>query len=222
MNTNLGLIGTKLGTTQIFDENGIVHRVTVIQAGPNVVLGKRTIDQDGYSALIVGFGTRTEKHVNKPEQGFFKKNGQTPAKLVREFRFPTEAVEQYSVGQEIKAADVFREGHFIDVTGVSKGRGYTGVMKRHGFKGSKSLTHGNHEGDRRGGSIGMNMTPGRTLRGQGMPGQYGAKRTTKMNLKVVRVMGDEGLILVRGSVPGSRNGVVTVRLAVKKIQDVAA
>ena len=216
MNTNLGLIGRKLGATQIFNEDGSVTRVTVIEAGPCVVLGKRTIAEHGYSALQLGFGTRRAKLVNKPEAGFFTKLGLEEApRVIREFRLPAEVTDRFEVGQKIKASEVFQVGQTVDVSGTGMGKGFTGVMKRWNFKGSATASHGTHEYQRHGGSIGMNMTPGRTLPGQKMGGQHGAKRTTVLNLKVARVMDEEGLVLVEGGVPGPRDGVVTVRGAVK-------
>lgn len=217
MNTNLGLIGKKLGTTQIFTETGLVRRVTVVETGPCIVLGKRTEAEHGYTALQLGFGKRREKSVNKPEAGFFKKLETAPTQTVKEIRVPADVVEKYEVGQTISASEVFEEGQFVDVAGKSKGRGYTGVMKRHNFAGYKQ-THGQHEYQRHGGSIGMNMTPGRTFKGMKMPGQHGNKQVTVMNLKVAKVMAEEGLVLVEGSVPGARGSIVTVRSAAKKHQ----
>lgn len=216
MNTNLGLIGKKLGNTQIFLEDGEVRRVTAIQVGPCVVVGKRTVEKHGYSALQLGFGEKKEKKVKKPEAGVYAKIGVKAPSVVREFRVSPEVAEKYQVGQTISPAEVFAAGHFVDVTGTSKGRGYTGVMRRHNFRGSKSVTHGNHEYKRHGGAIGTNMTPGRVLKGVGMAGQYGNERVTVQNLEVVKVLADESIVLVQGGVPGPRNGVVTLRYAVKK------
>ncbi len=216
MNTNLGLIGKKLGNTQIFTENGEVCRVSVVQAGPCVVLGKRTPETHGYSALQLGMGAKKEKHVNRPEAGFYKKLEQPAATIVREFRVPAETLANYEVGQTISAADVFKEGQFVDVSGTSKGRGFAGVMKRHNFAGAGSVGHGTHEYKRHGGSIGQNMTPGRTFRGMKMAGHYGAKKITMMNLRVVRVIAEDNVILVSGSVPGARGGFISLRNAAKK------
>ena len=216
MNTNPGLIGTKLGNTQIFLDDGEVRRVTAIKAGPCVVVGKRTPDKDGYSALQLGFGSRREKLVNKPEAGTFKKAGIDAPRVVREFRVEPSLLERFEVGQTLGVSDIFQDGQFVDVTGTSKGRGFTGVMKRHNFAGAGTVGHGTHEYKRHGGSIGMNMTPGRTLRGQKMPGQYGNKRATILNLRIVKVLGDENIVLVDGGVPGPRNGFLTVKGAIKK------
>ena len=216
MNTNPGLIGTKLGNTQIFLDDGEVRRVTAIKAGPCVVVGKRTPDKDGYSALQLGFGDRREKLVNKPEAGNFKKAGVQPQRVIREFRVDESLLERFEVGQSLGVADIFRDGQFVDVSGTSKGRGFTGVMKRHNFAGAGTVGHGTHEYKRHGGSIGMNMTPGRTLRGQKMAGQHGNKKATILNLQIVRVLSDENIVLVDGGVPGPRNGFVTVKGAIKK------
>lgn len=216
MNTHPGLIGKKLGNTQIFEEDGNVRRVTVIEVGPCTVLGKRTQEKDGYSALILGFGERREKLVNKPEAGFFKKAGQKPARVVRELRLPPEEVAKHEVGAVLKPSDVFSVGQLVDVSGRTKGRGYTGVMRRWNFKGSATSTHGTHEYQRHGGAIGTNMTPGRTLPNLKMAGHYGNEKVTIQNLRVCRVIDDSYLVLVEGAVPGHRNGIVTVRGAVKR------
>jgi len=216
VNTNPGLIGTKLGNTQIFLDDGEVRRVTAIKAGPCIVVGKRTPDKDGYSALQLGFGSRREKLVSKPEAGNFKKAGVDPQRVVREFRVDESLLERFEVGQTVGAADIFQDGQFVDVSATSKGRGFTGVMKRHNFAGAGTVGHGTHEAKRHGGSIGMATTPGRTPRGMKMPGQYGNKKATILNLRVVRVLSDENIVLVDGGVPGPRNGVVTVKGAIKK------
>lgn len=215
MNTNLGLIGKKLGNTQIFDGEGLVHRVTAIEVGPCTVVGKRTVERDGYSALVLGFGEKREKSVNKPEAGLFKKLGQKPAQELREFRLAEDVVAKYEVGAQIKPSEIFTEGQLVDVCGDSKGRGFTGVMKRHNFKGSRTATHGTHEYQRHGGAIGTNMTPGRVFPGIKMPGQHGNTRTTVLNLRVAKVLDEQNIVLLEGGVPGSRQSVVTVRGAVK-------
>jgi large subunit ribosomal protein L3 len=215
MNTKPGLIGKKLGNTQIFDGEGLVHRVTAIDCGPNTVVGKRTAERDGYSALVLGFGEKREKSVNKPDAGQFKKIGQKPAAIVKEIRLPAETVAKYEVGAQIKPSEIFSEGQLVDVCGETKGRGYTGVMRRHNFKGARTATHGSHEYQRHGGAIGTNMTPGRVFPGLKMPGQYGAEQVTVQNLRVARVMDEENIVLVEGGVPGARSSFVTVRTAVK-------
>jgi large subunit ribosomal protein L3 len=215
MNTNLGLIGKKLGNTQVFNDDGSVARVTVILVGPCRVLGKRTLDKDGYSALILGFGEKREKLLTKAEAGHFKKIGQTPVRTIREFRLAPETVAKFEVGQELKPSEYFAEGQKVDVSGITRGRGFSGVMRRWNFRGSAKDTHGTHEYKRHGGSIGTNMTPGRTFLNLKMPGQYGNERETVLNLVVAKVLDEENLILVKGGVPGSKNGIVTVRGAVK-------
>ena len=215
MNINLGLIGKKLGNTQIFDGEGMVHRVTAIECGPCTVVGLRTPERDGYSAVILGFGEKRLKSVNKPDAGFFKKIDIKPAQELREFRVPAEVVAKYSVGQVLKPSELFVEGQLVDVAGDSKGRGFTGVMKRHNFKGSRTATHGTHEYQRHGGAIGTNMTPGRVFPGLKMPGQYGASRVTVQNLRVAKVMDEQNIVLVEGGVPGAPSSLVTVRTASK-------
>jgi large subunit ribosomal protein L3 len=215
MNQNPGLIGKKLGNTQIFDDNGDVHRVTVIQAGPCVVLGKRTPDKDGYSAVQLGFGSKREKTVRRPQRVFFEKLGIDPVAVIRELRLPVDAVEPFEVGQTLGVSDVFEVGQLVDVSGQTKGRGYTGVIKRWNFAGVGSVTHGAHEYKRHGGSIGQNMTPGRTFPGMKMPGRYGNERVSILNLRVAAIDPEQNLLAVEGGVPGHRNAIVMVRGAVK-------
>ncbi|MGE0790552.1 MAG: 50S ribosomal protein L3 [Sandaracinaceae bacterium] len=216
MNTHPGLIGKKLGNTQVFLDDGRAVRVSVVKVGPCTVLGKRTVEKDKYSALILGFEEKREKLVNKPEAGSFKKNGVSPKRVVKELRLPEDLVGKYEIGAQLKPSEVFAAGQFVDVCGTTKGRGFTGVMKRWNFSGSGTATHGTHEYQRHGGSVGTNMTPGRTLANVKMAGQYGNERVTILNLKVARVMDDEQLLLIEGGIPGPRNGYVTVRGAVKK------
>lgn len=226
MNTHLGLIGKKLGNTQIFNEDGLVTRVTAVQVGPCTVLGKRTMARDGYSALILGFGDKREKLVSKPDAGQYKAKGEGEptlksaegagaSRVVREFRVDEAVAANFEAGQVLKPSDVFEEGMIVDVTGKSKGRGFSGVMKRHNFAGAATATHGTHEYKRHGGSIGTNMTPGRVLPGVKMAGQYGNERVTMLNVKLAKVLDDENIVLLAGGVPGARNGIVTVRGAVK-------
>jgi large subunit ribosomal protein L3 len=227
MNTNLGLIGRKLGCTQLFTDSGAVVRVTVVEVGPCKVVRKRTEEKDGYSALQLSFGEKRAKNVNKPLKGYFAKNGVEPRKdtrkgrevdllpeVLKEIRLPAAEVAKFEVGQVLTAADVFKVGQFVDASGLSRGRGFSGVFRRHNFAGFVT-THGTHEYKRHGGSIGTNMTPGRTLPGLKMPGQHGNKQTTQINLKVAEVIADKNLVLIEGSVPGSRNQIVTIRGAVK-------
>ncbi len=211
----LGILGRKLGMTQIFDEEGRRIPVTVIEAGPNVVLDIRTPDRHGYAALQLGFADQKEHRVNKPDMGRFKKAGVTPKRYVKEIRIDPEAIENFKVGQELKVDEIFSKGDPVDVTGTSKGKGFQGVMKRYGFAGFRA-THGTHEYFRHGGSIGNRLTPGRVIKGKRMSGHMGSKRVTVQNLKVVDVRPEHNLLLVSGSVPGPKNGYVMIRFAVKK------
>lgn len=214
MNQNPGIVGTKIGMTQIFNEKGEVIRCTVVQSGA-VVIGKRTMDKDGYSALIVGLGERKEKHTNKPLAGAYKKANQAPKRILRELRLSAEEVAKYEVGQKLAVDQIFQEGQYVDAQGITRGRGFTGVMRRWNFAGAVS-SHGTHEYFRHGGSIGTNMTPGRTLPGLKMPGHYGAETWSTLNLRIAKIIANEDLILIEGGVPGSKNGTVVIRGAVKK------
>jgi large subunit ribosomal protein L3 len=200
--------------TQIFDDKGEVVRCTVVQAGC-VVLGKRTVEKDGYSALIVGLGERKEKHTSKPLAGSFKKLGQGLKRTVRELRASEADVAKFEVGQKLGVDQVFEVGQFVDAQGRTRGRGFTGVMRRWSFAGGVN-SHGTHEYFRHGGSIGTNMTPGRTLPGLKMPGHYGDETVTAHNLKVAKLIPEEDLVLIAGAVPGSKNSLVSIKGAVKK------
>jgi len=180
------------------------------------VVGKRTPEKDGYSALMLGFGEKREKVTNKADAGRFKKAGVPIKRVVREFRLPEADVAKYEVGATLKPSEVFAVGQHVDICGQTRGRGFTGVMKRWNFKGAGSATHGTHEYQRHPGSIGTNMTPGRTLKNIKMGGHYGDERVTIQNLKIARIMDEQNLVLVEGGVPGPRNGYVTVRGAAKK------
>jgi large subunit ribosomal protein L3 len=203
-----GMIGRKLGMTQIFDETGVVHPVTVIEVGPNVVTQVRTAEKDGYEAVQLGFGI--DKRLNKPEQGHRKASG-FMSETLREVR--ADDVSEFSVGQQIRA-DSFSVGELIDVTGTTKGRGFQGGVKRHGFSGGPR-THGQSDRLRAPGSIGASATPGRVLKGMRMAGHMGHDRVTIQNLRVLRVDTERNLLLVQGSVPGPNKGIVIVRRAVK-------
>ncbi len=203
-----GMIGKKLGMTQIFDETGVVHPVTVIECGPNVVTQIRTADKDGYEAIQLGFGI--DKRLNKPEQGHRKASG-FMSRTLREVK--ADNVAEFEVGQQIKA-DTFRAGEIVDVTGTSKGRGFQGGMKRHGFSGQQK-THGQSDRWRAPGSIGSSATPGRVYKGLRMAGHMGNERVTIENLTVLRVDLERNLLLVQGSVPGPNEGIVLIRRAVK-------
>jgi large subunit ribosomal protein L3 len=211
----MGLIGKKLGRTQMFDEAGTISRVTAIQVGPCTIVDKRTSERDGYTALVLGFGARRPKHVSKPLAGFFKKANVEPAQVLREFRIDEEALGKFEVGQVLKPSEQFEVGQYVDVSGTSKGRGFAGVMKRWGHAGSATDTHGTHEYKRHGGSIGTRKTPGRTFPGTKMAGHYGNANVTVQNLRVTGIYDDEHVVCVEGSVPGARNAIVTVRVAAK-------
>lgn len=214
-NMQMGLLARKLGMTQLFDNNGDLVPVTVLEATPNPVLRvKKPADKDGYSAVQVGFGVRRQTRTNKALNGHAAKaNVQAPQK-VRELRVPEDVAGGFQVGQLIDAGALFKEGDLVDVTGISKGRGFAGVMKRHHFKGFIQ-THGTHEYFRHGGSIGTRLTPGMTLKGVRMPGQMGNKRATVQNIKVVRIDGEKNLVFIRGGVPGPTGATVLLRRSVK-------
>jgi large subunit ribosomal protein L3 len=205
----IGLIGKKVGMTQVFDESGVLTPVTVIQIEPNVVLNQRTEEKNGYSAVVLGAIDMKKSRVTKPYAGQFPE-GIEPKKYLREMRdFDLDVSVGGSVGVEI-----FQETRFVDIIGVSKGKGFQGVMKRYGFGGGRK-THGS-KFHRAHGSTGQNTTPGRGLKGVKMAGRMGGERTTVQNLKVVRVDTDKKVLLVKGAVPGTRNGIVVVRAAKKK------
>lgn len=215
MNKNPGIIGRKIGFTQFFNEQGDVERVTVIQAGPVAVIGKRTQDKDGYTALVLGFGDAKEKHLNKAQLEVFKKAGQTPKRTIKELRCGEDFAAKFEVGTTIKLSDVFTAGQLVDTQGKTRGRGFTGVMKRWNFAGFPRA-HGTHEYQRHGGSIGTNMTPGRTLPNIKMGGHYGDETTSVLNLKIARIDAEKHLLMIEGGVPGAKNGHLQVRVAVKK------
>jgi large subunit ribosomal protein L3 len=214
MNQHPGVIGRKLGMTQIFGEDGTVTACTVVEAS-TFVLAKRTQEKDGYSALVLGLGERSEKRANKSESAFFKKAGVTPKETLRELRCAPEFAAGFEVGQAIKLDSLFQEGQMVDVQGITRGRGFTGVMRRYNFKGYR-MTHGTHEYRRHGGSIGTRMTPGRVKLGQKMPGHYGNEKVSILNQRVAKVLIDENLLLVAGAIPGARGGLVVVRGAIKR------
>ena len=206
-----GLLGTKLGMTQVFDENNRVVPVTVVRAGPCVVTQIRTHDNDGYSAVQLAFGTVDPRRVNKPETGHFGKAGVTPRRHVVELR--TADAGEYQLGQEV-TAEVFETGQVVDVVATSKGKGTAGVMKRHGFHGL-GASHGVQRKHRSPGSIGGCATPGRVFKGVKMAGRMGHARVTTQNLTVHRVDADSGLLLIKGAVPGPKGSLVLVKTAAK-------
>ena len=210
-----GLLGTKLGMTQLWDENNIVVPVTVIAAATNVVTQVRSPETDGYNAIQVSFGEIEARKVNKPEAGHFGKAGVTPRRHVVEIR--TADAASYSVGQEL-SPELFVAGDEIDVTGTSKGKGFAGTMKRHGFSGV-GASHGAHRNHRKPGSIGACATPGRVFKGTRMSGRMGNDTVTTQNVTVHAVDAEKGLILLKGAVPGPRRGLVVIRSPAKKTQE---
>ena len=209
--TTKGILGRKVGMTQVFTENGELIPVTVIAATPNVVLQVKTNETDGYEAIQVGFEDKREVLSNKPAKGHVAKANTTPKRFLKEIR--NVDASNYTLGQEIKV-DIFAEGEMVDVTGVSKGKGFQGVLKRYHFAG-QDRTHGNSLSHRAPGSIGQNQTPGRVFPGKKMSGHMGAVQRTSQNLEVVRVDAERNLLLVKGAVPGANNGDVVVKLSVK-------
>ncbi len=209
-----GIIGKKVGMTQLFDESGAVVPVTVIEAGPCYVTQIKTVDTDGYNAVQIGFEEVAERKLTKGQKGHLQKAGAPTVRRLREF--PFDDITQFSPGDVIKA-DIFQDGDFVDVVGISKGRGFAGAVKRHGFGGGPK-THGQSDRHRAPGSRGAGTTPGHTFPGTKGPGQMGAKRVTVQNLKVALVDAERNLIAVRGAVPGPRGGLVYVQEAVKKVK----
>jgi large subunit ribosomal protein L3 len=214
VNQHPGILGIKAGMTQVFREDGNVTPCTVVRAGC-VVIDKRTLERDGYSALVLGLDERKPKHTSKAVLGSLKKVGQTPKRFVREFRCSPEYAATLEIGQTVKVEDVFAIGQFVDAQGRTKGHGFTGVMKRYHFKGA-CASHGAHENMRHAGSIGMNATPGRVLKGHRMEGHDGFDWRTVQNLKVVQIVPEQQLVLIEGAIPGPQSGMVTVRGAIKK------
>ncbi len=209
--TTKGLLGKKLGMTQVWDENNKLVPVTVVEISPNVVTQLRSQEVDGYTAVQIAYGQIDPRKANKPATGHFDKAGVTPRRHLTEVR--TADAASYSLGQEI-AVDIFSAGQLVDVVGTSKGKGFAGVMKRHNFKGVSS-SHGSHRNHRKPGSIGASSTPSRVFKGMRMAGRMGGDRVTVLNLKVHAVDLEKGLLLVKGAVPGARGRIVFVRNAVK-------
>lgn len=210
-----GLIGKKIGMTQVFTEDGNVVPVTVIDVSSCLVVGKRTPEKDQYSAVVLGFGEAKESRLNKARLGFFKKLGATPRQHVKEFRVSAEEAATLNVGDAVKP-DLFAKGQLVDVTGVTKGRGFSGVMRRWNFKGSQTKTHGTHEYQRHAGAIGQRKTPGRVYPNKKMPGHYGVEQVTTQNLQVVDVDVEKNLLLIKGAVVGHNDGLVYVNPSIKK------
>ena len=206
-----GIVGKKLGMTQLFDANGKVVPVTVIEAGPCVVSQKKTIENDGYEAVQIGFGDMKASKVNKSMKGHFGKGDVAPKKVLRELR--VEDIAKYEVGDIIKA-DVFAEGDKVDVVGTSKGKGYAGVIKRWNFSRLK-MSHGTGPVARHGGSLGASSTPSRVMKGKKMAGHLGAERVTVQNLDIVKIDAENNIIAVKGAVPGPKGGIVILKDSVK-------
>lgn len=218
-----GILGQKLGMTTIYGELGTQIPVTAVYVGGNKVVGKRTQDRDGYTALIIGFGQQKLHRLNKPALGFLKAQGlvtdeqegtDTTVRHLREFRMSAEELEAYEIGADLKVADLFVLGQKVDISGKSKGRGFTGVMKRHNFSGTKA-SHGVHEFFRHGGSIGCATYPARVFKNKKMPGQHGNARTTVQNILIASILEDENIVLLRGGLPGANGGILEVKQAVK-------
>lgn len=207
------LIGKKIGMTQVYDEQGVVTPVTIIQAGPCPVLDLKTVDRDGYSAVQLGFGSKKAKNVTKPILGHLKKSGQdvNPPQIIKEFRVAADS--ELEIGSEIKA-DVFEVDEFLDITGTIKGRGFQGVVKRYNFGGGRYSHGGGWK--RKPGSIGQCEFPGRVDKGKKMPGQMGNVSRTTQHLKVVRIDAEENLLFVKGAVPGAKGGLVFAKKSIKK------
>lgn len=202
-----GLIGKKIGMTSVYNADGQALACTVIETGPCVVTQVRSIEKDGYSAVQLGFGDKKEKHTNKPELGHFKKAGTTPKRKLVEFK---EFTKEFNLGDTLTVADVFVEEDFVDVVGTAKGRGFQGVVKRHGFGGVGGQTHGQHNRGRHPGSIGACSFPSRVFKGLRMAGRMGGNRVKVQNLRVLRILPEQNLLVVSGSIPGAKNSYVII------------
>ncbi|MFQ5903361.1 MAG: 50S ribosomal protein L3 [Candidatus Binatia bacterium] len=207
-----GLLGKKLGMTQVFSDEGNAIPVTVVEAGPCRVVQKKTKEKDGYEAVQLGFSSQKPKRMNKPLRGHFEKAEAGPTRILREVK--TTDLDKVQVGQEI-GSDIFSAGEFVDVIGHSKGRGFAGVMKRHGFSGAPG-SHGTHESFRGPGSIGGSAFPSKVFRGKKLPGRMGAERVTAQNLQVIRVVPERNLLLIKGSVPGANGHFLLIQKSKKK------
>ena len=205
------ILGKKIGMTQLFSETGKFIPVTVIEAGPCVVTQKKTVETDGYNSLQFGFTELKEKKTNKPMKGHFQKAGTAPMKFLKEFKL--DDIDAYNVGDEVKA-NVFAAGDFIDVTGISKGKGFQGVIKRHG-QSRVPMSHGAGPVHREVGSMGACSSPSRVFKGKKLAGQMGNEKVTVQNLEIIKVMEDKNLILVKGAIPGPKGGLVTITNTVK-------
>jgi len=209
-----GLIGKKVGMTQIFNDEGNAVPVTIIDVTSVEVVGKRTVEKDQYSAVVLGMTDAKEKHLTKAQVGSFKKAGAKPKRIVREFRVEAADLAGFNVGEAVKVDTFFKKGELVDVTGITKGRGYQGVMKRWNFRGF-GQTHGTHEYRRHPGAIGQRKTPGRVYPNKKLPGHYGVEQVTTQNLEVVALYPEKNLILVKGGVAGSNDGLVVIKPSIK-------
>lgn len=209
-----GLIGKKVGMTQVFNDEGNVVPVTVIDISSCEVVGHRTPENDKYSAVILGFKDAKEKHLTKAQVGHFKKAGTKAKRIIREFRVDAAELANFKIGEPVKADALFKKGELVDVTGITKGRGYQGVVKRWGFRGF-GQTHGTHEYRKHPGAIGQRKTPGRVYPNKKLPGHYGVEQVTTQNLTVVDVLADKNLLLIKGGVAGHNEGLVVVKPAIK-------
>jgi large subunit ribosomal protein L3 len=212
MALRIGLLGKKIGMTQVFADDGEAVAVTVIQAGPCHVVGTRTVERDGYSALVLGFDEKPVRNATKAELGNAKVIGGKPQRFIRELRLDADEVAKFQPGQVLGPKDVFADGQPIDVEGWSKGKGYQGVIKKHHMKGM-TRAHGTHEYYRHGGSIGCRLTPQRVHKGKRMAGQMGNEKKTVQNLQLFRILAEDNVLLIRGSVPGANNEYVVVTKA---------
>lgn len=209
-----GLIGKKVGMTQVFTEDGNAVPVTVVDVTSCLVVGKRTPEKDQYSAVTLGYGEIKEKNVTKAEMGTFKKAGVTPRRHLKEFRVSADEAATFNAGDAVKV-DMFAKGELVDVTGITKGRGFQGVMKRWNFKGALTATRGTHEYRRHPGAIGQRKTPGRVYPQKKLPGHMGVVQVTTQNLQVVDVDAEKNLLLIKGAIPGHNNGIIYVSPSVK-------
>ena len=217
MALTIGLLGKKLGMTQVFADDGEAVPVTVIQAGPCHVVGTRTIERDGYSALVLGFDEKPARLANKAELGAVKHDGGKPQRFIRELRLAPDEVAKYQVGQVLGPKDIFTDGAPVDVEGMSKGKGFQGVIKRHHMEGMRN-SHGTHEYFRHGGSIGCRLTPQRVHKGKRMSARMGTNNYTSSDLVVVKILEDKNVVIVKGSVPGPVNGIVVLKGSTKNVK----
>lgn len=218
MSLKMGLLGRKIGMTQVFHDDGTALGVTAVSVGPCVVVAQRTPEKHGYSAVQLGFEEEAPRLLSRPSAGYFAKaNVGKPLRHLREVRLDPKDVAKYEVGKVLRAVDVFKEGDVIDVTGTTKGKGYQGVMKRHKMAGDTD-THGTHEFFRHGGSIGCRLTPGRVHKGKRMTGLMGNVKNTASDLVIVKVLEEKDVVLVKGAIPGAANGLVLIKGSVKDVR----